>query len=90
MRGLAYRRHHWRRAKGRALRYLSWLWLSHPGWITATKVARYAVDRVPCSCFMCGNPRRFTGEVTRQELRAVCHCEMPDAEPDSPLPEWQR
>jgi len=24
----------------------------------------------PCSCFMCGNPRKFTGELTMQEKKA--------------------
>jgi hypothetical protein len=79
MRGLAYRRQQWQRAKGRALRYLSWLWSSHPELITAKKIARHAVDRVPCSCSMCGNPRHFTGEVTRQELRTACVHDIPDA-----------
>jgi len=26
--------------------------------------------RVPCSCYMCGNPRKKFGEVTRQEILA--------------------
>ena len=25
----------------------------------------------PCSCWMCGNPRRYFKELTRQELRAI-------------------
>jgi hypothetical protein len=79
MRGLAYRRHQWQRARGRALRYLRRLWPAKPEWLTARLVARYAVDRVPCSCSLCGNPRRFTGEATRQELRAGCRCEEPEA-----------
>jgi hypothetical protein len=70
MRGLAYRRHQWERSKYRSLRYLRWLWAWDPELITAKKVARFAVDRVPCSCSMCGNPRRFFGKATLQELRA--------------------
>jgi uncharacterized protein YegJ (DUF2314 family) len=70
MRGLAYRRHQRQRAKDRALRYLRGIISSDPHWITPALVARYAVDRAPCSCWMCGNPRRFYGEVTTQELRA--------------------
>ena len=76
MRGLAFRRHQWQRAKSRAARYLRWLsssFSSDPETITTIQVARYAVDRKPCSCAMCGNPRRFYGEVTRQELRASGH-----------------
>jgi hypothetical protein len=75
MRGLAFRRHQRFRARRRALRYLRWS--SEPPWITARAVARWAVDRVPCSCWMCGNPRRYTGEVTRQELRAA-YCAKAD------------
>jgi hypothetical protein len=75
MRGLAYRRDQWRRAKARAIRYLSWLWPDRIEWLAPRTVAHYAVDRVRCSCSRCGNPRRYTGEVTRQELRAACCCE---------------
>ena len=25
----------------------------------------------PCSCWMCGNPRRYFNALTRQELRAI-------------------
>ncbi len=32
------------------------------GWLSST--------RTPCSCWMCGNPRRYRGEVTLQERRA--------------------
>jgi hypothetical protein len=80
MRGLAYRRHQWQRAKERAARYLRWLFAGSLHWVTAKKVARHAVDRTPCSCPMCGNPRRWTGEVTRQEWRAACRCEASEAE----------
>ena len=71
MRGLGFRRHHTRRARRRALRYLRWLWASHPGRITPKAIARHAVDRTPCSCSMCGNPRRFLGQAARQERRAL-------------------
>lgn len=27
--------------------------------------------RVPCSCQMCGNPRKYFGELTRQELKSI-------------------
>lgn len=70
MRSLAYRRHQRQRAKHRALRYLRWIFSSDPRWITPRQVAHFAEDRTPCSCWMCGNPRRYLGEVTRQELRA--------------------
>lgn len=69
MRGLAYRRHQQHRAKCRSVRYLRSLFATDPDGGTARLVARYAVDRTPCSCWMCGNPRRFHGEITMQELR---------------------
>lgn len=31
---------------------------------------KYFATRVPCSCTMCGNPRRHWGEKTIQELKA--------------------
>jgi hypothetical protein len=70
MRGLAYRRHQRQRAKHRAIRCLRQIFSFDTKRITPTQVARYAVDRVPCSCSMCGNPRRYFGMVTVQELRA--------------------
>ena len=76
MRGLAYRRYQLRLARQRAYRYLRQLWCSNPAWVTARVVARRAVNRTPCSCFLCGNPRRFTGEVTRQEALAECRCDV--------------
>jgi len=33
-------------------------------------IARRATTRKPCSCWMCGNPRKFFGEKTIQEKRA--------------------
>ncbi len=69
MRGIAYRRLQLDRAKARARR---WLRLVNYGreWVTARVVGRHAADRVVCSCWMCGNARRHSGEVTRQELMA--------------------
>ena len=68
MRSLAYRRCQWQRAKGRAVRQLRVIFATEPEWMTPKLVALYAVDRVPCSCAMCGNPRHYTGEPTRQEI----------------------
>jgi hypothetical protein len=70
MRGLAYRRHQRQRAKYRAIRCLRQTFSPDMERVTPKQVARYAVDRVPCSCSMCGNPRRYFGMVTVQELRA--------------------
>ena len=74
MRGRVYRRHQQLRAKARATRYLHWMFHSEPQWITPRLIARRTVDRTPCSCWMCGNPRRFTNQATRQELIADSPC----------------
>lgn len=71
MRGLGFRRHHARRARRRALRYLRWLWASDPARVVPKSIAHHAVDRTPCSCSMCGSPRRFLGEPTRRERIAA-------------------
>jgi hypothetical protein len=49
------------RMKARAVRVRPW---KDPG--RAIKEAEYLAA---CSCWMCGNPRRFTGERTIQERR---------------------
>ncbi|MBX9625270.1 MAG: hypothetical protein K2X82_15795 [Gemmataceae bacterium] len=70
MRGLAVRHHHVHRAKARAVRYLRWVLAGLPGAIDPRRVGRRATDRTPCSCRMCGNPRRYGGGPTRAECRA--------------------
>ena len=74
MRGLAFRRHQVLRAKSRALRYLRRTWTLEPRTITAKLIGRRAENRVPCSCYMCGNPRHYRGEITLQEQRILCRC----------------
>ena len=40
--------------------------------------ARSANHMATCSCAMCGNPRRYTGEVTMQERRTDAADRLPD------------
>jgi hypothetical protein len=54
----AERRAHSRRMKTRAIR-------ARGGRTEAIKEADHLAS---CSCWMCGNPRRYFGEPTRQEL----------------------
>jgi hypothetical protein len=77
MRGRAIRRHHMAVAKARARRVVvEWDLPLEPGWIGL-------LARTParCSCWMCGNPRRYWRELRRQELLAnsdpqfACDCE---------------
>ena len=59
-----------------------WLWrIDHAqvGWEKAW--GRAVKTPTPCSCPMCGNPRKFFGELTMQERRAY----QPGAHPDP----WQ-
>ena len=39
--------------------------------LSARQVSMYSKTPKICSCFMCGNPRRFRGELTIQERRAM-------------------
>jgi len=61
----ALRRHHDKRMKHRVARYYGGYARGNP-----RHIGRIAHARKPCSCPMCGNPRRL-GEVTLQERRAA-------------------
>lgn len=58
----ALRRHH----RERIRRYVERV-LMRVGFVPREHVCRYINTRVPCSCWMCGNPRRSFHERTRQE-----------------------
>lgn len=64
----ALRRMHSARIKRKVVSYYDgWARTSDfPGRILGLLVA----TRTPCSCWMCGNPRRYMHEATMQELRA--------------------
>lgn len=63
----ALRMHHYYRLKlARKKRARKW-----DDWYMADKeAASYATTACLCSCFMCGNPRRKTKSITRQENSA--------------------
>jgi len=68
MRQRALRRHHLRRLKRNVRAY-------YCGWAerslnAAQIVGLLANTRTVCSCWMCGNPRRYFGEHTLAERRA--------------------
>lgn len=65
MRSRAVRRHHEKRVKTRVASYYGGYAAHDP-----RALGRLAHSRAPCSCFMCGNPRRYLGERTLQEWRA--------------------
>jgi hypothetical protein len=66
MRTRAFRRHHDERIKRRVARYYSGYAAGDP-----RATGRLAHTRTPCSCWMCGNPRRWRHEPTLQEIRAA-------------------
>ncbi len=63
-RSRAWRRHHAWRMKRRVEVYYGGYARGKP-----RPRGRLARTRQPCSCFMCGNPRRYWREVTLQERR---------------------
>ena len=62
----AVRRHHEQRVKRRVSRYYGGYAHGQP-----RHLGKLAHARRPCSCWMCGNPRRYCGEPTLQERRAA-------------------
>ena len=74
MKSRALRRHHQERMKQRVASY-------YGGYARgdARHVGKIARTRQGCSCWMCGNPRRYFGEPTLQERRA-CAGTRPRAE----------
>lgn len=69
-RGLAYRRHHEERIKEQVRERLRVRNLRTDRFneIDEREVGFLATTPKPCSCEMCGNPRRHFGKVTRQEI----------------------
>ncbi len=63
----ALRRHHERCLKRRVRDYYGGYARSD-----ARATGRLVHTRQLCSCWMCGNPRRYLGEATLQERRAQC------------------
>jgi hypothetical protein len=45
-------------------------------------VSRAVDTPTPCSCWMCGNPRKYFRELSRQELKLKALAESQDAIPD--------
>lgn len=67
MRDREFRRQQYERMKTRALRDLRQArWRSD-----ARAVGKRVSTRQPCSCWMCGNPRRHFKQATMQEIRST-------------------
>ena len=67
----ALRRMHQRRAKLRSQRRLKVLFGPNPEFLTRRVIGIHAKTPRACSCSLCGNPRRFFRQVTRQEKVAA-------------------
>lgn len=65
MKKRAVRRHHYQRLKNhRKKKWNSWGW-NIPDHLTGA----YVTTACKCSCYMCGNPRRYAKAITRQEYQ---------------------
>lgn len=71
-RGLAFRRWRAQQAKHRAWNYLHFWWdIEHP---RPAHVGLFASTHCcPCSCWCCGNARRWFKDLTWQEKRSLVH-----------------
>jgi hypothetical protein len=65
MQSRAVRRHHEERIKHRVQKYYAGVHRGDP-----RRIGLIAHSRQLCSCFMCGNPRKWLDEPTRQEQLA--------------------
>ncbi len=66
----ALRRYHAQRRKAWVRRTLRHYFMERHD-LPARRVGMYSKTPKICSCLMCGNPRRFHGELTIQERRAM-------------------
>jgi hypothetical protein len=64
-------RHHDQRQKAWVRRTLGHYFIPNTAEIPANRVGMYSRTPKVCSCYMCGNPRRFHGEPSIQERRAL-------------------
>ncbi len=63
------RRHHHRRLQERAKWIMAVVWGYRAQDVSPRRLGKCVATRTPCSCWMCGNPRRHHAEVTIQERR---------------------
>jgi len=63
------RRHHRARIRKRVKWIMREMWGYQADDMSPRFLGRYTTTRTPCSCRMCGNPRRYFGERTFHEVR---------------------
>jgi hypothetical protein len=76
----ALRRHHRQRMMQHAVRSYALRW-EEDAQVQRERVVRWYNNLSKCSCWMCGNPRKYEGKPTRQELRQLLAAQD-DAERD--------
>jgi hypothetical protein len=64
MKTQALRRHHEQRIKQKVKHYYGGVFKDNP-----RKINQLTRTHTPCSCFMCGNPRRYQKTPTLREIR---------------------
>lgn len=79
----ALRRYHAQRRKAWVRRTLRHYFMKRHD-LSARRVGMYSKTPKICSCFMCGNPRRFHGELTIQERRAMLDLDALDPQTSYP------
>jgi hypothetical protein len=67
MKSRAIRRHHLARIKMKVAHYYGGWMKSYPQ--SGKAIGKAARAKAPCSCWMCGNPRKFSNQETLQEWR---------------------
>ncbi|MEA2039476.1 MAG: hypothetical protein U9N82_06545 [Thermodesulfobacteriota bacterium] len=81
----ALRRHHDKRKKEWVRKTLGH-YFTYATDLSARRVGMYSRTPKVCSCFMCGNPRRFHQKPSVQERRAILEVDELISEPAPPLP----
>lgn len=82
----ALRRHHDKRKKVWVRKTLGHYFMYATD-LPARRVGMYSRTPKVCSCFMCGNPRRFHQKPSIQERRAMLNLDELISEAASPLPQ---
>jgi len=67
----ALRRHHRQRMIRHALRTYALRWWKDDPDVQRRCALRLYNNLAKCSCWMCGNPRRYEGRLTRQEVQQL-------------------
>jgi len=82
VRGKEFRRGHYKRKKARIRNMLVHNYGRDPDSISPTEVGILANTPKLCSSWCCGNPRKWFGQPTIQEMRKIEATEQHESRPD--------